>query len=171
LIYRFVIWIPLTYRFFLFFFFFHFLAGYILGECDDTRKIWISLVVVTLPTAVFRTIVHKLFTMPCLLHDMSKTKKTMHFLLLCFADVASGVAYLFSIAWCVVFGVAGFFFWYKAYSSNHSQCGNQDFSVVSEFAYFLYTVAQCKHIYISCSRSIESAFLPFLVFAFFCFLL
>lgn len=125
----------------------YFGAGFILQECDDTRKIWISLLAVTLPTAIFRKIVHQLFTMPCLLHDLTSTKKSLHFVLLCFADLASAVAYIFTLAWCAAFFIAGTFFWKKAYDGSDSyQCGGAQLSIISEFGYFLYTIAQCKHV-------------------------
>lgn len=64
-------------------------------------------------------------------------------MLLCFADMASLVAYVFTLAWCAFFFVAGTYYWKRAYDGSQSyDCGGAQTSIISEFAYFLYTVAQ-----------------------------
>ena len=84
----------------------------ILIETDSyVAKFFISLALVTVPTAVFRKIAYYLFVAPCFVRDQSKTSDAADVACNCCTACFAGLGYTFACVWALVFFIVGLIFW------------------------------------------------------------
>ena len=74
-------------------------------------RFFLSFLLITLPSTLFRKLAYYLFAAPCLLTDKSKNSWLKNCCLSCCDGLAAGVGYLITCAWGITFLVVGIVLW------------------------------------------------------------
>jgi len=88
-------------------------AGILILSPQDAylQKFFLALVLVTIPTAIFRKIAYYLFVAPCFIVDKSKTSDAKDACFMGCTSCAACIGYLLSCSWGLVFFSFGLIFW------------------------------------------------------------